>query len=498
MINYFKISCVFIFVSLSLIQQSYSQTAYIENSFLSQNFILSLDGGFTYGFSDYQKSTPGLIARGSLEYYPVIIQNARLGFKAFGGGLKLKFDDTRNLISTIDGPRNIPNHVLTEAIQIGAGISFGYAFSNYFIPTITVGGNYLNFSPKDQNRKVLPFNKAENYKKNIISFFLEGELKFKISEQFSVHTVLSYYPTPTDYLEDVAAPKNNDTYLTGMIGFSYAFTGSFDSDGDGVPDSKDICPNTPSGVKVDELGCPLDSDNDGVSDYLDKCPNSPAGIKVDKDGCPLDSDNDGIPDYLDKCPDTPANVAVDFNGCPEDSDHDGVPDYKDQCPDTPFDVQTDEFGCPVDSDKDGIPDYLDKCPDTPANVEVDKDGCPKEPSEHDTFYQFILRGDDTFRANTDSLIESSSMVLDEIASYIKNQPRSKWRIEGYMDNQGSSSYLKKLSFDRAKRILAYLVSKGLPESQFSVFGLGDSFPIANNNTPEGRITNRRILIIREN
>lgn len=60
-----------------------------------------------------------------------------------------------------------------------------------------------------------------------------------------------------------------------------------DSDGDGVPDSTDACPNTPHGVVVDARGCPLDSDGDGVPDYLDKCPNTPAGTKVDAQGCPI-------------------------------------------------------------------------------------------------------------------------------------------------------------------------------------------------------------------
>lgn len=58
-----------------------------------------------------------------------------------------------------------------------------------------------------------------------------------------------------------------------------------DSDGDGVPDNKDKCPNTPTGVTVDRDGCPLDTDGDGVYDYLDKCPGTPAGATVDRNGC---------------------------------------------------------------------------------------------------------------------------------------------------------------------------------------------------------------------
>lgn len=91
-----------------------------------------------------------------------------------------------------------------------------------------------------------------------------------------------------------------------------------DSDGDGVEDSKDMCPNTPAGIKVDASGCPLDDDNDGVPNYKDKCPDTPAGVKVDENGCKLvqDSDGDGVIDSLDKCPNTPKGVAVDKHGCP--------------------------------------------------------------------------------------------------------------------------------------------------------------------------------------
>ncbi|MFY9397402.1 MAG: OmpA family protein [Desulfomonilia bacterium] len=58
-----------------------------------------------------------------------------------------------------------------------------------------------------------------------------------------------------------------------------------DSDGDGVPDSKDRCPDTPHGVPVDAAGCPLDTDGDGVADYLDECPDTPRGAQVNERGC---------------------------------------------------------------------------------------------------------------------------------------------------------------------------------------------------------------------
>ena len=69
-------------------------------------------------------------------------------------------------------------------------------------------------------------------------------------------------------------------------------------------------------LKAPEPVKPADSDGDGVYDDMDKCPDTPKGVAVDSKGCPLDSDGDGVPDYLDKCPDTPKGVAVDSTGCP--------------------------------------------------------------------------------------------------------------------------------------------------------------------------------------
>ena len=69
-----------------------------------------------------------------------------------------------------------------------------------------------------------------------------------------------------------------------------------DSDGDGVTDDLDECPDTPSGLTVDATGCSdsqKDSDGDGVTDDLDKCPDTPSGLTVDATGCsdPLNFEN---------------------------------------------------------------------------------------------------------------------------------------------------------------------------------------------------------------
>jgi outer membrane protein OmpA-like peptidoglycan-associated protein len=131
-----------------------------------------------------------------------------------------------------------------------------------------------------------------------------------------------------------------------------------------------------------------------------------------------------------------------------------------------------------------VTDSVNSLPDTKEKIE-------------ETFNQFILRTDDTFESNSTTLTTLAKFLLDEIASYIKNQPESKWKIEGYTDNQGSDSSLKKLSNNWANAIYDYLISRGLSADKITVFGLGGGSPIATNNTEEGRSANRRIMIIRE-
>ena len=99
-----------------------------------------------------------------------------------------------------------------------------------------------------------------------------------------------------------------------------------DSDGDGVLENRDRCPDTPSGAQVDGTGCPSDSDADGVPDGVDRCANTAPGAEVNATGCTRDSDGDNIADGLDRCPDTESGVLVDQTGCPRDSDGDAIPD----------------------------------------------------------------------------------------------------------------------------------------------------------------------------
>ncbi|NNE43565.1 MAG: OmpA family protein, partial [Gemmatimonadetes bacterium] len=273
-----------------------------------------------------------------------------------------------------------------------------------------------------------------------------------------------------------------------LLGLSYTWGGS-DSDGDGVKDGRDACPNTPYGAMVDATGCPSDSDGDGVWDGLDQCPATPRGATVNSKGCPTDTDGDGVWDGLDACPKTPKGATVDARGCATDSDGDGVADGVDQCADTPTGAQVDATGCPMDTDGDGVWNGIDQCPNTPANTKVGPKGCPilfdKERDD------LVLQGVN-FEYNSAVLLPESKLVLDRVAGSLKAWPEIRVEVGGHTDSQGSDAYNRKLSARRAASVRDYLVSRGVAAEQLTSAGYGETQPIADNTTDTGRAKNRRV------
>jgi adhesin transport system outer membrane protein len=91
-----------------------------------------------------------------------------------------------------------------------------------------------------------------------------------------------------------------------------------DVDGDQIADDIDLCDNSLLENNIMPYGCKKiakDSDKDGIPDSKDKCPNTALGAPVSNDGCSLDTDQDGVPNYLDECPTTPLGYDVAQNGC---------------------------------------------------------------------------------------------------------------------------------------------------------------------------------------
>jgi outer membrane protein OmpA-like peptidoglycan-associated protein len=273
-----------------------------------------------------------------------------------------------------------------------------------------------------------------------------------------------------------------------------------DTDGDGVPDKRDRCPDTPRGARVDANGCPLDSDGDQVFDGLDKCEGTPKGCTVDANGCPSDADGDGVCDGVDQCADTPKRATVDARGCPKDSDGDGVLDGLDQCADTPKGCTVDEQGCPKDSDADGICDGLDRCPDTSPGLRIDKDGCPIELVERETELLdtgMIRLQNVNFETAKADLLPESYPTLNIVGQVLTKWPELRIEVGGHTDARGSNAANQKLSQARADSVLAYIQRKfpTLTPEQFTVKGYGESEPLVPNTSELNWAKNRRVEFV---
>lgn len=230
-----------------------------------------------------------------------------------------------------------------------------------------------------------------------------------------------------------------------------------------------------------------DLDQDGVPDRQDQCLNSKLGYKVNELGCELDSDQDGIFDSTDQCPNTPKGVKVNFLGCEGDNDKDLVLDSQDKCPGTPLGTKVDAFGCKADNDldKDGVPNLEDQCPDTPAGATVNRYGCVP---------QKIVTTNIVFNTGSYQIRADQKTLLEKNISQLKNlEPGEVVLLTGHTDNQGSDRSNVKLSWNRANSAKNYMIQNfNYDGDKIFINGEGESKPVANNNTPEGRQKNRRI------
>lgn len=154
-----------------------------------------------------------------------------------------------------------------------------------------------------------------------------------------------------------------------------------------------------------------------------------------------------------------------------------------------------------DEDGDGVPDSRDKCPHTPRGVQVDANGCPPPPPP--VVEEVVVVKEETivirdvhFHFDSAKLTDADKTKLNTIVTRLKQEASSaQLRVTGHTDSVGSDAYNQKLSDKRAHSVVEYLISNGIPRSSFvSVTGAGESKPVADNKTAEGRAMNRRTEI----
>ncbi|WP_268848516.1 thrombospondin type 3 repeat-containing protein [Flavobacterium aestivum] len=373
---------------------------------------------------------------------------------------------------TLNGPNDYAVVNPGDLMYYGIDATVTYSFmelikSKVIEPTLSVGGGYT-FLGDESYGTVNPGIGLNLWFTENVGLSLLGTYKKSFGDRQYAGTNTPDAPSYTQY----------------SAGITFKF-GAKDTDGDGIYDKDDACPDV-AGLKQFN-GCP-DTDGDGITDASDKCPTiaGPAEFQ----GCP-DTDGDGIADPDDACPEVAGLKQL--KGCP-DTDGDGVTDASDKCPTVAGPASN--GGCPeLDSDKDGVIDKEDACP-TVAGPASNK-GCPEVTEQ--VLQELKVQARAVYFVTGKAVLATADKGatdgrLEAIKEILKNYPNAKFAIEGHTDNTGSAKVNQKLSEDRAKVVMDKLIEKGVNPANLTSAGFGSTKPVATNKTKEGRALNRRTEI----
>ena len=137
----------------------------------------------------------------------------------------------------------------------------------------------------------------------------------------------------------------------------------------------------------------------------------------------------------------------------------------------------------TDDDSDGVPNNIDDCSGTAVGALVDATGCP--------IFGGVLDGVQ-FASGSDQLVDSAQAVLNDAADVLLSNPDVKVEVQAHTDSQGPEDFNIELSKKRALATVRYLMLRGVPSEQMAARAFGESKPIDDNGTAEGRAANRRV------
>lgn len=155
-----------------------------------------------------------------------------------------------------------------------------------------------------------------------------------------------------------------------------------------------------------------------------------------------------------------------------------------------------------DQDGDGVFDRRDRCPDTPANTPVSHTGCPlpqypvtERPVETEPVQEVITlsdQGNVLFAFDSAQLTPAAQQQLQALVGKLGSESVTRIKVIGHTDSKGTDAYNQRLSERRASSAAEYLINQGVAPQKITSQGRGESEPVADNDTDEGRAQNRRV------
>lgn len=160
-----------------------------------------------------------------------------------------------------------------------------------------------------------------------------------------------------------------------------------------------------------------------------------------------------------------------------------------------------------DQDGDGVFDRRDRCPDTPARTPVSHNGCPlpaipapaaveppppPPPAPKEEVITLSDAGDVLFEFDKSDLTAEAQSQLTTLLPRLTAADVVSVKVDGHTDSMGSDPYNQALSERRAASVVTFLTEHGVSQAKLSSEGFGESRPVADNSTSEGRAQNRRV------
>jgi outer membrane protein OmpA-like peptidoglycan-associated protein len=107
--------------------------------------------------------------------------------------------------------------------------------------------------------------------------------------------------------------------------------------------------------------------------------------------------------------------------------------------------------------------------------------------------QIRIREQVQFAYNSAQILKTSDFILEAVHKILQENPRiTAVSVQGYTDSKGSDAYNQRLSEQRARAVVAWLVAQGIDKRRLRAQGFGEERPIDTNDTDEGRANNRRV------
>lgn len=102
-----------------------------------------------------------------------------------------------------------------------------------------------------------------------------------------------------------------------------------------------------------------------------------------------------------------------------------------------------------------------------------------------------------FETGKSGIRPESQMIIDQVSEMLAQNPALKVSIEGHTDNAGTPTSNQTLSVNRANAVVNALIGKGIEKNRLSAKGWGQTKPIADNNSEDGKALNRRVEIVKQ-